>query len=267
MSGPLSISRAQLVDQLRTLGVRQGGVLVVHLSYRTVRPVEGGPAGLIEALCAAAGRAGTIVMPSWGGDDDKPFDPATTPVSTDLGVTADIFWRLPQARRSDHPFAFAALGPQAAAVTAHPLPLPPHQLQSPIGRVYELDGQILLLGVGHDANTTIHLAEVLAQVPYGVPKYCTVLENGRPVRIDYLENDHCCERFALVDEWLRARDLQGEGTVGHAHARLMRSRDVVTIVREQLARDPLVFLHPPESRCAECDEARRSVSAKGVTSA
>ena len=256
-----SISQAQLVEQLRALGVRQGGVLVVHTSYRAVRPVDGGPTGMIEALHAAVGSEGTVVMPSWGEDDDIPFEPANTPVSPSLGVTAEIFWRLPEVRRSAHPFAFAALGPQAEAVTADPLPLPPHRLESPIGRVHELDGQILLLGVGHDANTTIHLAEVLAQVPYGVPKYCTVVEDGRAVRTDYVENDHCCQRFALADEWLRVRDLQREGIVGHAPARLVRSRDVVTVVREQLLRDPLIFLHALEGGCAECDEARRSVPA------
>jgi aminoglycoside N3'-acetyltransferase len=220
--------------------------------------VDGGPTGLIEALRTAVGSAGTIVMPSWGDDDDRAFDPTKTAASADLGVTADTFWRLAAARRSDHPFAFAALGPAAAKVTADPLPLPPHCLQSPIGRVYELDGQILLLGVGHDANTTIHLAEILADVPYRVPKHCTVMRDAQPVRIDYQENDHCCERFALVDEWLRARGLQQEGPVGQARARLARSRDVVNTVREELARDPLLFLHPPERGCAECDVARGS---------
>jgi aminoglycoside N3'-acetyltransferase len=232
------------------------------MSYRAVRPVLGGPPAVIEALRTAIGSEGTLVMPSWGDDDDTPFDPTTTSVTSDLGVTADIFWRLPDVCRSSHPFAFAAVGPQAATVTADPLPLPPHRLESPIGRVYQLDGQILLLGVGHEANTTVHLAEVLAQVPYGVPKYCTVMEHGRPVRIDYTENDHCCERFALVDEWLRARRLQREGRVGHAHARLLESRDVVTVVYEQLARDPLIFLHPVESGCVECDEARGTLRTK-----
>jgi aminoglycoside N3'-acetyltransferase len=261
-AGRSSISQEQLIEQLRTLGVRQGGVLVVHMSYRAVRPVDGGPTGVIEALHAAVGSEGTIVMPSWGEDDDIPFESANTPVSPSLGVTAEIFWRLPEVRRSAHPFAFAALGAQAAAITADPLPLPPHRLESPIGRVHELDGQVLLLGVGHSENTTIHLAEVLAQVPYRVPKHCTAIEDGQAVRVDYEENDHCCQRFALADEWLRARNLQREGPVGHASARLMRSRDVVTIVREQLLRDPLIFLHPQESGCAECDQARRSTRPK-----
>jgi aminoglycoside N3'-acetyltransferase len=250
---------ASLVEQLKSLGVENGGVLLVHTSYRAVRPVDGGPAGLIAALRAAVGDTGTVVMPSWTGDDDQPFDPATTPVSESLGVTAATFASLPGARRSAHPFAFAAIGPRAEAITADPLPLPPHRLESPVGRVWELDGHVLLLGVGHDSDTTIHLAEAFARVPYGVPKHITVMEGGRPTRIDYHENDHCCQRFALADEWLRARGLQREGRVGNAHARLCRSRDIVAVVREQLARDPLLFLHAPVDDCAECDEARLSI--------
>lgn len=250
------ISIASIADQLRALGVRKGGVLVIHTSFRAVRPVEGGPAGLIAALRAALGPEGTLVMPSWTGDDDAPFDPAATHASADLGVVADTFWRLPGVVRSDHPFALAAAGPRAAQITADPLPLPPHIPESPVGRVHQLDGQVLLLGVGHDADTTLHLAELLAGVPYRVPKHITVLRDGGPVRVEYGENDHCAERFALADGWLRERGLQSEGLVGHAHARLARSRDVVAVALEQLSRDPLVFLHPPAARCPDCDEAR-----------
>ena len=256
---PASSSRGQIAGELRTLGVQPGGVLLVHMSYRAVRPVEGGPGGVIDALRATVGSEGTIVMPSWGDDDDHVFEPATTPVSASLGATADLFWRLPGARRSAHPFAFAALGPRAALITADPLPLPPHRPESPVGRVHELDGQVLLLGVGHGEDTTIHLAELLAQVPYGVPKHATVAVDGRATRIDYEENDHCCLRFAQVDDWMRSRDLQREGRVGHAQARLVRSRDVVAIVRDRLVHDPLIFLHPGESGCVECNEARQSV--------
>jgi aminoglycoside 3-N-acetyltransferase len=93
-----------------------------------------------------------------------------------------------------------------------------------------------------------------------VPRYCTVLQNGRPVRVDYEENDHCCERFTFADEWLRKGGLQSEGPVGHAHARLARARDIVAVALEHLADDPLLFLHPPGAGCVECDEARRSLT-------
>jgi aminoglycoside 3-N-acetyltransferase len=257
------VSRADLARQLRTLGVEPGGVLLVHTSFRAVRPVAGGPPGLIAALRDALGPAGTLVMPSSSADDDAPFDPKTSPASPDLGVVAETFWRLPggagtSVLRSDHPQAFAAAGPQAAPIIADPLPLPPHIPASPVGRVHDLDGQVLLLGVGHDANTTLHLAELLAGAPYRVPRHCTVLRDGGAVRIDYRENDHCCARFALADDWLRTRGLQSEGLVGHAHARLARSRDIVAVAIEHLARDPLLFLHPAGIGCSECDAARRS---------
>jgi len=248
-----------LANDLTALGVERGDVLLVHTSYRAVRPVDGGPAGLIAGLSSAIGDAGTLVMPSWGDNDDAMFDPATTSVSASLGVTAAEFARMPGVHRSAHPFAFAAAGLYAPSIVADALPLPPHCLESPVGRVWELNGKVLLLGVGHDSDTTIHLAEVLARVPYGVSKHCTAMRDGQPTRVDYLENDHCCRRFELADDWLRSRRLQNEGRVGNARARLIRSRDLVGVVRERLERDPLIFLHAPDDNCAECDEARRSV--------
>jgi aminoglycoside N3'-acetyltransferase len=46
------ISRDEVVGQLRALGVERGGVLLVHTSFRAVRPIEGGPRGLISAPAA-----------------------------------------------------------------------------------------------------------------------------------------------------------------------------------------------------------------------
>lgn len=254
-----AVSREALTGQLREMGVREGGVLLVHTSFRAVRPVDGGPQGLVDALLDAVGPGGTLVMPSWSGEDDRIFDPRESPADVDLGVVAETFRRMPGVQRSTHPFAFAARGPHAREVVEGPLPLPPHAPDSPVGAVHRLDGQILLLGVGHDADTTLHLAELLAGVPYRVPKSVTVEKEGHPVRVEYGENDHCCRRFALADGWLRAEGLQREGSVGHAPARLVRSQDVVRVALTRLREDPLLFLHGAEEGCADCDEARESV--------
>ena len=253
------LSRAQVADQLRDIGVQEGDTLLVHTSFRAVRPVEEGPAGLLESLRTALGPDGTLVMPSWSGEDDEVFDPAAAPADRDLGVVADTFWRVSGVLRSDHPFAFAAAGPAAQQIVGDPLPLPPHGPESPVGRVHELDGHILLLGVGHNADTTIHLAELMAGVPYRSPRYCTILRDGSAVRIDYGENDHCCSRFDFVDSWLQEGDLQSEGQVGHAHAKLARSRDVVAVTVDALSRDLLLFLHP-SGECVDCDDARASIA-------
>ena len=250
-----------LVEQLRALGVVEGGVLLVHTSFRAVRPVDGGPRGLIDALLRTLGPRGTLVMPSWPEDADVLFDPNVTEAASDLGVVAQEFWRLPGVRRTFHVQAFAAVGSQARHILRDPLPLPPHIPESPVGRVHQLDGQVLLLGVNHDADTTIHLAELIAGVPYGLPHSCMAMVDGHPTRIEYLENDHCCERFKLVDGWLREAGVQSEGRVGNAMARLIRSRDIVQAVVPRLERQPLLFLHDADAGCPDCDSARASVGA------
>lgn len=256
-----AIPKRQLVQQLRELDVQPGDVLLVHIAFSRVKPVEDGPLGLIEALRTALGPHGTLVMPSMPDDDEVLFDPRSS-LCLGMGIVADTFWRLPGVRRSDSPHAFAAAGPHEAEITAPHPPDFPHGPDSPVGRVLALDGQVLLLGVDHTANTTIHLAEYLGGARYRIAKRALVMRDGRPAWLDYGEIDHCCQNFARVDAWLDARGLQRRGTVGHAEARLARSRDIVDVVAAQVRANPTVFLHPRGSD-EECDAAWASLVAAG----
>jgi len=258
----LQVTGSQLTRQLGALGVEAGGVLLVHAAFSKIAPVERGPHGLVEALLAVLGERGTLVMPSMADDDDTPFDRSTMPCRA-LGVLADCFWRMPGVLRSDSPHAFAAIGPHAERITSpHPVDVP-HGLDSPPGRVYELGGQVLLLGVGHDADTTIHVAEHIAGVRYRQPKHATVTQDGRPKRYEYGETDHCCENFHLLDAWLEAEGRQRRGRVGHAEARLARSFDIVSAALDRLRRNETVFLHRSGS-CGECDAARAGAVPSGA---
>jgi aminoglycoside N3'-acetyltransferase len=247
-----------IAGQLAELGVTPGATLLVHTAFSRVGPVADGPAGLIAALQRALGPEGTLVMPSMTDDDEQPFDPLTTPCRH-LGIVADTFWRQPDAMRSASPHAFAARGPHAARITApHPIDFP-HGPDSPVGRVYDLDGQVLLLGIDHTANTTIHLAEYLGGARYRRAKSAVALRDGHVVYIHYGEIDHCCQNFSLADAWLDAHGLQRRGRVGDAEARLVRSRDLVEVVVAQVRADETVFLHS-KGVDEECDEARLSLA-------
>lgn len=247
-------SRAQILRQLAALGVPRGAVLQVHTAFSRTGPIEGGPEGLVRALLEHLGPEGTLVMPSMTDVDDVVFDPARSDC-LGMGVVADTFWRMPGVRRSDSPHAFAAFGPRAEAITAaHPV-TDPHGLNSPVGRVFAHDGHVLLLGVDHDANTTLHLAESLARVDYGLPKYSLVRDGNGFRRIDYFEAQGCCGRFVEVNTLLDRRGQQAVGPVGYGTARHVRSRDIVDAGLHLLGADRHAFLHPA-GECAECDEAR-----------
>lgn len=242
------------MQDLVRLGIPRGGVVVVHTAFSRVGPLPGGPLELIAALQEALGPDGTLVMPSMSDDDSTPFDPPTTTCSS-MGIVAETFRTLPGVMRSNSPHAFAARGPKAALITAfHPVDVP-HGPDSPVGRVLELDGQVLLLGVNHDANTTVHLAEAIAEVPYGIDKSALTRVGDVVVRTEYTEADHCCRGFVQVERWLEQRGLQRHGMVGRADGRLMRSRDVVDVVVKELEADPMRFLCASGS-CDECDLAR-----------
>jgi aminoglycoside 3-N-acetyltransferase len=249
----------QIAAQLADLGVRPGGVLLVHTSFRAVRPVEEGPLGLIRALRKSLEPDGTLVMPTMT-DGESVFDPRSTP-TVDMGITAELSWRQPNVLRSTHPGgSFAAIGPRAERICA-PQPLaPPHGLDSPPGRVHELSGQVLLLGVTYSECTMLHVAENIAGVPYSVAHPTVVEVDGRAERVMIPETDHCCRGFRQLDAWMRERGLQREGKIGNATATLADARDIVAVAVEQLRQDPLVFLCPLTRACDECDQARASVA-------
>ena len=211
------ISQPQLIAQLHALGVQPGGVLLVHCAFSKVKPVEGGPAGLIAALQAALGPAGTLVMPSMSWDDEHPFDPRSTPCIEEMGVVADTFWRQPGVLRSDSPHSFAAAGPRRRASPPAPGRDPSRHRQPGGAR----------LRAGRAGAAARHRPPIRHHHPPGraagggalPPPQVRPRSPGEQIaRVDYGENDHCCQNFALVAGWLDAKGLQRRGVVGHAGA-------------------------------------------------
>ena len=157
------IPKSQVTRQLLDLGAARR-VLLVHCAFSQVKPVEDGPEGLIAALRSALGPEGALVMPSMTADDDHPFDPRATSC-IGMGIVAQTFWQLPGVLRSDSPPPSPRLARRLPVSRPHPVDVP-HGLDSPVGRVYELDGQVLLLGVDHLRRTTIHLGEYMRRARY-----------------------------------------------------------------------------------------------------
>lgn len=157
---------ADLVGQLRALGIRAGDLLMVHASMRRVGPVERGAVGMIDALREAVGMRGTLLM-VLSADDSEPFDALRSPVDVeDMGVLPEVFRTYPGVAVNNHPAdRFAAIGPAAARLLE---PAPVHDYHGPgsvLERLTELGGRVLRLGANPDTVTLTHYAEYLADVP------------------------------------------------------------------------------------------------------
>lgn len=181
---PVAITRSQLARQLRTLGVRAGGVAMVHARMSALGWVVGGSEAVVRALLDAVGDDGTVMAYAGWDDhvfslDERPaghraayaaeppaFDVATAEAVRGHGRIPERIRTWPGARRSDHPEASAvAVGPRAGWLTA------PHPADdaygpgTPLARLVEADGQVLMLGAPLDAVTLLHHAEAIADVP------------------------------------------------------------------------------------------------------
>ncbi len=275
-------TRTSLVHDLETL-VPRGGVLLVHSSCRSLGKVEGGADTVVAALREALGPEGTLMVPTFTTNLTDPyvwpvppppelrerligtmpvFDRDTTP-SFKMGAIPEAVRRAEGAIRSEHPVtSWTAVGPRAAALLAdHPLDDPEGEA-GPLGRAMDLDARILLLGVGHDTNTTIHLAESMLDLPHlrELPdRYPVETASGRIWR-PITKTTHCSDAFLRLEPLLEADGAIVRGRVGDAEVQVLRSRDVVRVATALLRREPTALLCD-DVECPHCPTSRRVLSA------
>ena len=240
-----------LVADLRALGVMPGSTLIVHTALSKLGWVCGDAVAVIFALEQALGPEGTLVMPShtnlsdpanWQNppvptdwvkviqDNMPPYHPDLTPTRK-MGAVAETFRKQAGVLRSDHPqLPFAAWGANAEKVTnGQPLNYP-HGDNSPLAHIYALDGWVLLLGVGHSNNTSLHLAEARADFPGRKVEQLAapMLVDGQRQWVSFEDYEEGSEHFDKIGAaFAAATDLQKSGKVGQGTAMLMPQRPLV----------------------------------------
>jgi len=247
--GPVTVD--MLVTDLSDLGIESGTTLLVHSSLTSLGWVCGGPQAVVAALLLVLGPRGTLVVPTHTGGNSDPaawvappvpeswwpvirssmpaFDPHLTP-TRGMGAVADCLMRHPEARRSANPqVSFAAVGRHAREITSGHRTDELFGITSPLGRIYDLEGSVLLLGVGHDRNTSLHLAEYLASWPSR-----RMHDEGAAVAVDgerrwmtFTDLDIDEEDFPVIGAAFEAAGSVRRSRVGHATAALMRQRPLV----------------------------------------
>lgn len=246
---PSPRTRESLARDLRRLGVAPGMVLIVHSSLSSLGWACGGPVAVVQAFMDVLTSEGTLVMPAHTGDYSDPanwseppvpeswwqiirdtmppFDPRLTP-TRGMGQIAELFRGWPGVLRSSHPVvSFAAWGRHAEQIVAnHSLG---HSLgeRSPLARIYDLNGWVLLLGVGYDSNTSFHLAEYRAPGAKPLVAGAPLLEKGRRVWKSYTDIVFDVDSFGEIGAAFEQAGHVRLGKVGSADARLFRQRKAV----------------------------------------
>lgn len=241
---PQPRTRESLAKDLRQLGLAAGNVVIVHCSLSSIGWVSGGATTVIMALLDAVVPGGTLVMPAQSTQLSDPadwrspaipaawheavraslpaFDPRRTP-TRGMGAVAELLRTWPGIRRSPHPtMSLAALGPAAEPITrAQPLDDPFGEM-SPLGCLYRMSAHILLLGVGFERCTALHLAQRRAwpddqRLPGGAP----MLVDGRRQWVRFQAPPLDTDAFPEAFERLLEQGLITTGLVGSARACLM----------------------------------------------
>lgn len=242
-SGVAPVGRGRLAAELRTLGVRPGGVLMVHARVSALGWVVGGTGAVVLALLDAAGPDGTL-MAYAGWEDDPygmetwpeawraayeaelpPFDPATAEAVHANGRLPERIRTWPGAVRSRQPEAgMVALGARAAWLVADHALDDAYGAGSPLAKLVEADGQVLMLGAPLDTVTLLHHAEATAKVAekrrvaYRMP----LLEDGRAVWREFRDIDTSEGAFPYGDVAAEIAATPGVGPGGDAFAAIAR---------------------------------------------
>jgi len=257
---PHTLTKNSLVDSFRRLGIQPGNRLIVHSSLRNLGSVEGGAETVLEALLECIGKQGLMMAPTFTYNNDI-YDPEVTPGKT--GVLAEVLRKHPSAVRSLHPtHSVVAIGEEAAKYCDGHHKVSGLGIDSPMDRVAQSGGGILLLGVGHTSNSTIHVGESYARVPYldipfnpYWPSRITIASTIQQ-EVKLIEHPGCSRAFGAIEASLRQHGAIQDGIIGKGLVQWMSGQNVISVTID-LLRQYVGALLCSDADCYRCSRGRQ----------
>jgi len=264
------ISFRELSASFKPLNLERSIPIIVHSSLSAFGEIRGGADTLLGALLS---NFDSIIVPTftyktmlipeegpenngvlYGSGQDlnrmAEFFTAKMPADPLMGVLANTLLHHPRSVRSCHPIlSFAGIGADEilqSQTIADPL--------APIKKLAEQQGWVLLLGVNHTVNTSIHLGEAMA----GRKQFTRWALTQKGV----LECPHfpgCSEGFEQIAPSLE--DFTCSIKIGEADVQAIPIKVLIAKVMQIINEDPLALLcnHPECERCTAIrDEIRKA---------
>lgn len=254
------VTKQDIIEGLRTLGLERGDSVIVHSSLSSFGRVDGGPGTVVDAILAVLGDEGTLVVPTFNYDPGI-FDPQTTP--SVVGVITETVRKRPDALRSKHPtHSVAAIGRLAQVLVEDHEKTHPFGRGSPLFKLLQANGKVLLLGTDLTTCSMVHVAEEIVEVPYLERQRNVAIKmpSGKIIR-RWIRRPGCSRGFGVLEDILRERRQLAETNIGACTARLIRARDIVEAAVEMLRNNPESLLCSLPD-CGTCAEARAMIAAR-----
>lgn len=241
-----------IIEQIRTMGAPRNSTVIVHTSLRAVGEVEGRGEGLLDALIEYfTAEGGLLCFPThtWDNMGTPRITLDMTLAESCIGAMPRIAAADPRGVRSANPtHSMMVFGDRDTAeefVSGEEAVLTPTSPDGCYGKIYDRDGYVLLIGVGHDKNTFIHCIEEMIGITNRIDP------EGTAVSVKYKDgeiknrvvnsfneklNGDVSEFFGKYEAAFRYHGCVVDGFVGSAPAQLCSARklkEVVELVRKR----------------------------------
>ena len=241
-----------MLDDLKKLGVKEGGYLLVHSSYKSLGSSVASIEEVISNLQEAVGRGGTLLFPALSYEtvnaESPYFDIANTPSC--VGAIPEWFRKQAGVLRSmGATHSVTALGANAEEMVAgQENDDTPVGKNSPFRKLRDKGGQILMLGCGLKPNTSMHGVEELVNPSYLFKKehisYTCKNWDGSTSEIairrhNFGNNTH--QRYDRL-KFVLPKDVLKKGMVLEAECYLIEAKPMWDIAEGILREDPLFFV-------------------------
>lgn len=271
------VTKSEIVQGLRALGLHNTSAVVVHSSLRSFGHVEGGAPTVCQALFSLDT---TLLLPAGSWDMtgipappsiSRPWNAARAtatwrefeeavsnavpfaehlPIDKELGIIPETMRRTFPHLRSRHPLmSYLALGTHAHhLINAQRLNWP----LGPLEVLAELQGDVLLLGVTHTSNTAIHLAEQYL----GRSRFYRYAKVADQVWIELPNIPGESHHFDDIDPFLK--QVTHEVLIGPCRAQCIPIREVLAAATHVILDNPGALLcNDPNCRCFAALQQRR----------
>jgi aminoglycoside 3-N-acetyltransferase len=224
-----------------------GDDVLIHASLSGIGRFSGEIDRLVQSFVDAVTQTGTVIMMT----DTRSFARTgrfSIDMPSETGLLTERFRLRPGARRSCVPMiSFAAEGARQADYTQ---PYHSHLDEtSPIRRLLEKDGKILLFGIGYEKCTLYHLSEERLESEYNTYK---TFEGGMydgAQRVSDISQRYFVRRDmstkkdpSIAGRMLEDRDQARVIPLGRDALRVFKARDFDRCCMDALRADPNAFL-------------------------